>query len=65
MSAAVIGGDRLLTLTGWIVQRRVFYGGGEHLEAIPAESYVFSAGECTQLMGWTNSYSGNAGYFVQ
>lgn len=65
MSAAVIGEERFLTLTGWIVQRRVFYGGGEHLEAIPAESYVFSAGECAQLMGWTNAYSGNAGYFVQ
>lgn len=65
MSARVVGKDRLLALTGWVIQRRVFYGGGERLEAVPAEAYVFSARDCAQLMGWTNAYSGHAGYFVQ
>ena len=65
MSAAVVGEERLLVLTGWVFQRRVFYGGGDHLEAIPAEAYVFSPADCVQLMGWTNAYSGHAGYFVQ
>lgn len=65
MSACVVGEGRLLTLTGWVIQRRVFYGGGERLEAIPAEAYVFSARDCAHLMGWTNAYSGHAGYFVQ
>ena len=65
MSAAVVGEERLLVLTGWVLQRRVFYGGGERLEAIPAEAYVFSARDCAQLMGWTNAYSGTAGYFIQ
>lgn len=65
MSAAVVGEERLLVLTGWVLQRRVLYGGGERLEAIPAEAYVFSARDCAQLMGWTNAYSGTAGYFIQ
>lgn len=65
MSAAVVGEERLLALTGWVLQRRVFYGGGERLEAVPAEAYVFSARDCAQLMGWTNAYSGTAGYFIQ
>lgn len=65
MSAAVVGEERLLALTGWVLQRRVFYGGGDRLEAIPAEAYVFSARDCAQLMGWTNAYSGTAGYFIQ
>ena len=65
MSACVVGEDHLLVLTGWVIQRRVFAGGGEHLEAIPAEAYVFSAWDCAQLMGWTNAYSGHAGYFIQ
>ena len=65
MSAAVVGEERLLVLTGWVLQRRVFYGGGERLEAIPAEAYVFSARDCAQLMGWTDAYSGTAGYFIQ
>lgn len=64
MSAAVVGEGRLLALTGWVIQRRVLMGGGEHLAAIPAESYVFSATDCAQLMGWQNSYSGTAGFFV-
>lgn len=65
MSAAVVGEERLLVLTGWVLQRRVFYGGGERMEAVPAEAYVFSARDCAQLMGWTNAYSGTAGYFIQ
>lgn len=65
MSAAVVGEERLLVLTGWVLQRRVFYGGGERLEAVPAEAYVFSARDCAQLMGWTKAYSGTAGYFIQ
>lgn len=65
MSAAVVGKENLLALTGWVIQRRVSFGGGERLEAIPAEAYVFSTSECAQLMGWTNAYSGSAGYFIQ
>lgn len=65
MSAAVVGKERLLALTGWVIQRRIFFGGGEHLEAIPAESYVFSGTECAQLMGWVNAYGGHTGYFIQ
>lgn len=65
MSAAVVGEGRLLALTGWVVQRRALYGGGGRLETIPEESYVFSATDCAKLMGWTNAYSGNAGYFIQ
>ena len=65
MSAAVVGKDRLLALTGWVVQRRVTAAAERQLVAIPAEAYVFSADECAQLMGWVNSYSGTAGYFVQ
>lgn len=65
MSAAVVGEDHLLVLTGWVIQRRAGIGGGSHLAAIPAEAYVFSATECTQLMGWRDSYSGTAGCFIQ
>ena len=65
MSAAVVGEDRILVLTGWVIQRRAGIGGGSRLSAIPAEAYVFSAAECAQLMGWRNGYSGTAGYFVE
>ena len=65
MSAAVVGEDRLLVLIGWVIQRRAGVGGGDHLAAIPAEAYVFSSTQCAQLMGWRNSYSGSAGYFIQ
>lgn len=65
MSAAVMGEDHLLVLTGWVIQRRAGIGGGSYLAAIPAEAYVFSAAECSQLMGWRNGYSGTAGYFVE
>ena len=65
MSAAVVGEDHLLVLTGWVIQRRAGIGGGSRLSAIPAEAYVFSATECTQLLGWRDSYSGAAGYFIQ
>ncbi len=65
MSAAVVGEDRLLVLTCWVIQRRAGIGGGSYLAAIPAEAYVFSATECAQLMGWRNGYSGTAGYFVE
>ena len=65
MSAAVVGRDRLLVLTGWVIQRRITAAAGRELTAIPAEAYVFSAEDCAQLMGWTNAYSGTAGYFIQ
>lgn len=65
MSAGVVGADRLLALTGWVIQRRTWAGGGSTLTAIPAECYIFSPTECAQLMGWVNGYSGTAGYFVQ
>lgn len=65
MSAAVVGEDHLLVLTGWVIQRRAGIGGGSHLAAIPAEAYVFSDTECAQLMGWSCGYSGTGGYFTQ
>ena len=48
----MLGKDRLLTLTGWTVQRRITAAAGRQLVAIPAEAYVFSAEDCAQLMGW-------------
>ena len=65
MSAAVVGRDQLLVLTGWVIQRRITAAAGRELTAIPAEAYVFSADDCAQLVGWTNAYSGTAGYFIQ
>lgn len=65
MSAAVLGKDHLLTLTGWTAQRRITAAAERQLVAIPAEAYVFSAEDCAQLMGWVNSYSGTTGYFIQ
>lgn len=65
MSATLAGSGNLLALTCWIVQRRTFKSGHSSLEIIPAEAYVFSADGCAQLVGWRNSYSGQAGYFVQ
>ena len=65
MSAGVVGADRLLALTGWVIQRRTWAGGNSTLTAIPAECYVFGPTECAQLMGWGTGYSGTAGYFVQ
>ena len=65
MSAAVVGEERYLVLTCWVLQRQTSYGGGARLEAIPAEAYVFSPADCAQLMGWRNGYSGTGGYFVE
>lgn len=64
MSAAVVGMDRYLVLTGWTVQRRIYRNARAELKVIPAEAYVFARDYCRKLMGWRNSYSGNAGYFV-
>lgn len=64
MSAAVVGMDRYLVLTGWTVQRRIYRNARAELKVLPAEAYVFARDYCRKLMGWRNSYSGNAGYFV-
>lgn len=64
LSASVVGPERFLALTGWTIQRRVHKSGTETLKIIPAEAYVFGPTDCAQLMGWSNSYSGNAGYFI-
>lgn len=64
MSAAVVGMDRYLVLTGWTVRRRVARNARAELKVIPAETYVFGPQFCQKLMGWRNSYSGTAGYFV-
>lgn len=64
MSAQLVGEEHFLALTGWIVQNRVYKSGSEKLEIIPTEAYVFSADDCAKLMGWRNSYSGTAGYFI-
>ena len=65
MSASLVGKDRLLAITCWVIQRQAGVGGGSRLAAIPAEAYVFSPTECAQLMGWVNGYSGAGGYFIQ
>lgn len=65
MSAALVGEERLLALTGWTVQARTHKSGCFRLEIIPAEAYVFSSDTCVQLLGWRRGYSGTAGYFVQ
>lgn len=65
MSAAVVGEAHLLVLTGWVIQRQAFAGGGGRLAAIPAEAYVFGPQQCSKLVGWRNAYSGTAGYFIQ
>lgn len=64
MSAAVVGMDRYLALTGWTIQRRVSRNASAKLKVIPAEAYVFDRNVCQKLMGWRNSYSGNIGYFI-
>lgn len=65
MSAGLVGEQNLLALTGWTVQRRVSRSGGDRVEMLPAEAYVFSPTDCAQLMGWRNGYSGAGGYFIQ
>lgn len=64
MSAAVVGKNHLLSMTCWNIQRRVYRDGQEELVPRPAEAYVFGAQDCAKLMGWVNSYSGTAGYFI-
>ena len=64
MSASVKGLDRYLVLTGWTIQRRVYRNARAELTVLPAEAYVFTRDDCRKLMGWRNSYSGNAGYFI-
>lgn len=64
MSAAVVGKEKYLALTGWTIQRRVYRNAAAELKVIPAEAYVFGREDCRKLMGWRNSYSGNAGYFI-
>ena len=64
MSASVEGVDRYLVLTGWTVRRVISRSAAARLEVIPAEAYVFAREYCRKLMGWRNSYSGNAGYFI-
>lgn len=65
MSAALVGEEKLLALTGWVVQARTHKSGCFSLEIIPAEAYVFTPDGCVQLLGWRNGYSGTGGYFVQ
>lgn len=64
MSAAVVGMDRHLVLTGWTIQRRVYRNARAELKVLPAEAYVFARDDCRKLMGWRKSYSGTAGYFA-
>ncbi len=64
MSASVEGVDRYLVLTGWTVRRVISRSAAARLEVIPAEAYVFARDDCRKLMGWRNSYSGTAGYFI-
>lgn len=64
MSAAMVGEKKYLALTGWTIQRRIYRNARAELKVIPAEAYVFARDDCRKLMGWRNSYSGNAGYSI-
>lgn len=64
MSAAMVGEKKYLALTGWTIQRRVYRNARAVLKVLPAEAYVFARDDCRKLMGWRNSYSGNAGYSI-
>jgi len=64
MSAAVVGEEKYLVLTGWTIQRRIYRSAAMGLKVFPAEAYVFSPDSCVQLMGWRKSYSGTCGYFI-
>lgn len=64
MSAAVVGRNKYLALTGWTIQRRVYRNARAELKVLPAEAYVFARDDCRKLMGWRSSYSGNAGYSI-
>lgn len=64
MSAAVVGRNKYLVLTGWTIQRRVSRNASAELKVLPAEAYVFAPEYCWKLTGWRTSYSGTAGYFV-
>jgi len=64
MSAALIGEEKLLALTGWVIQRRVCPNAREELRAVPSEAYVFGPRERVRLLGWKTAYSGTAGYFT-
>lgn len=64
VSASVVGDRRYLALTEWVLQDRVHKSGYCQTNIIPAESYVFSPGDCYKLVGWRNSYSGKSGYFI-
>lgn len=64
MSAAVVGKEKYLALTGWTIQRRIYRNARAELKVIPAEAYVFARDDCRKLMGWRNYYSGNAGYSI-
>ncbi|NCB53059.1 MAG: hypothetical protein EOM54_14475 [Clostridia bacterium] len=57
-------GERPLALIGWTMRRYASKGGVDIHVMLPAEAYVFDREGCTKLMGWGNSYSGNAGYFI-
>lgn len=63
VSAAVIGKERYLVLTQWVIQDRVYRSGNLRTEFLPVESYVFGSRDCWKLTGWVNSYSGTCGYF--
>lgn len=58
MSASVLGKDRLLTLTGWTVQRRITAAAGRQLVAIPAEAYEISANNAVALLEQSNHLGG-------
>lgn len=57
-------GERPLALIGWTMRRYASKSGVDIHVMLPAEAYVFDRDGCTKLMGWGNSYSGNAGYFI-
>ncbi len=64
MSAAVVGPQKYLVLTGWTIQRRLYRSGTVYDMVLPTEAYVFGPTGCAKLSGWRKGYSGTAGYFI-
>lgn len=63
MSASLAGEEKMLVLTGWTIQNRVYPSGYERLEVLPEDSFVFGRDDWVSLKGFHWGYSGSGGYF--
>lgn len=64
MSVSVVGRERYLALTGWMMCSGVSKWGGDALHFYPMDAYVFGERNFVRLAGWKNAYSGKIGYFM-